>query len=115
MKLLSAILVGASGLLLLSGCGHVHKVEGVEEKSEIPAGVRVGIGGKEVKDGDTLIVSKKTCQKRKRSGPRGGSVQKCNTDRVGEAKVLKVLDHDSAIVEPMGDLKMDDTMTVEKK
>jgi hypothetical protein len=39
----------------------------------------------------------------------------CQDDKVGEARVLKVLDHDSAIVEPDQGLTMDTEMKVEKK
>jgi len=115
MKRLSAVLIVSSSVLLSIGCSHFHKVDGVEGTSEIPSGVRVNIGGTEVREGDTLVVSKKTCQKAKHTRPRGSPIQKCSTARVGTAKVLKVLDHDSAIVEPVGALKMDETMTVEKE
>ncbi len=97
----------------LVGCAHTHPVQGVEKKSEIPDGIRVSIGSKEVKEGETLDVLKTKCRKVLKT--RGGSDQRCTTSKVGEAVVLKVLDHDSAIVEPMNELKMDTDMKVEKK
>lgn len=97
----------------LLGCAHTHPVQGEEKKSEIPAGIRVAIGSKEVKEGETLDVLKTKCRKVLKT--RGGSDQSCNSVKVGEASVLKVLDHDSAIVEPMHGLKMETDMKVEKK
>lgn len=98
---------------LMSGCAHVHKVDGQQEKSEIPAGVRVGIGGKEVKEGDSVLVYKSVCKKVQKV--RGGDYTSCNDQIAGKAVVLKVLDHDSAIVEPKDGLVIDTTMTVEKE
>jgi hypothetical protein len=108
------ILVFAIALCGLSGCVHTHKVQGEEPKSEIPEGVRVGIGGKEVHDGDRVDVLRTVCKTKKHSGVRGRTERVCHDQKLGEALVLKVLDHDSAIVQPQGGLVMDTTMKVEK-
>ncbi len=99
-------------LMLGAGCAHNHKVDGPQEKSEIPAGVRVSIGGKEVKEGDTLHVYKSECHS---VDSNKGMRKSCSDKEIGKAVVLKVLDHDSAIVEPQGGLAMDSSMKVEKK
>lgn len=96
----------------LVGCAHAHTVQGPVEKSEIPAGVQVSIGHKEVKEGDKLDVLSSSCRQ-VRSG-RSMST-KCSDRKVGEAMVLKVLDHDSAIVEPQRGLVMNTSMKVEKQ
>lgn len=101
------------GMLVLVGCSHHHGVQGNEERSEIPEGVRVGIGGKEVKEGDRVWVLKSDCRMQRRS--RGGPSETCVEKKIGEAIVIKVLDHDSAIVKPDANVQMDNTMTVEKK
>lgn len=105
--------VGILVLLSTVGCAHSHKVEGPQEKSEIPAGVRVAIGGKEVKEGDLLAVYKATC--RRVSQGRAETVDECKDNHVGSAIVLKVLDHDAAIVSPQNGLVMDTSMKVEKQ
>ncbi len=98
-------------------CGHgVHKVEGEEKPSEIPAGIRVQIGGKEVTAGEKVDVLKQTCSPTTIPVRGGGmKTQRCKNQKVGEATVLKVLDHDSAVVSPNGDLQIDSKMLIEKK
>lgn len=95
------------------GCAHTHSVQGNEQKSEIPEGVRVAIGSSEINEGDKVDVFRSVCKKVHRA--RGGTTNSCRDDKVGEARVLKVLDHDSAIVEPDQGLAMDTNMKVEKK
>lgn len=95
------------------GCAHTHSVQGNEQKSEIPEGVRVAIGSTEVKEGDKVDVLHSVCKQVRRH--RGGTGTSCSDQKVGEALVLKVLDHDSAIVEPDQGLTMDTNMKVEKK
>lgn len=95
------------------GCAHVHQVEGSVAKSEIPEGVMVGIGGQEVSEGDKVSVMQSVCKMV--NGPRVGKFKKCRYVRTGEALVLKVLDHDSAIVRPAEGMVMDNSMRVEKQ
>lgn len=109
-SLLTIIAIGAAAGMM--GCAHVHKVDGPQEKTEIPAGIKVGIGGSEVKDGETVRVLKSVCKKVNRN--RGGSINQCNFQEVGKATVLKVIDHDSAIVEPIDGVAIDSSMRVEK-
>ncbi len=98
----------------LAGCAtHNHKVEGVQTRSEIPEGIRVGIGSKEVKEGDKVSVLRSECTQGP-SGARGGTRTTCRDIKVGEALVLKVLDHDSAIVRPDSGVAMDSKLKVEK-
>lgn len=113
MRLQFLTLLLTSTSYLLSGCGHMHKVDGPQAKEELPSGVRVGIGGKEVNEGDTLSVFKPKCHKIARG--RRGTETECHDKEIGKAKVLKILDHDSAIVEPQNGLVMDNTMKVEKQ
>lgn len=108
--ILLSILIGVFGA---SGCAHIHPVQGAEQKSEIPEGVRVSIGSSEVKEGEKVDVLRPVCKKVRR--PRGGSKNSCKDQKVGEARILKVLDHDSAIVEPDQGLTMDTGMKVEKQ
>ncbi len=101
--------------LVLSNCAHSHKVEGPQVAAEIPAGFRVHIDSKEVKEGDKVNVFRRTCKTLK--GPARGRIEsgpKCNNQKIGEATVLKVLDHD-AVVSPDADLVMEEGMFVEKK
>lgn len=98
----------------LAGCAtHDHKVEGAQARSEIPEGIRVGIGSKEVKEGDRVSVLRSECTERS-SGRAGGSRTSCRDIKVGEALVLKVLDHDTAIVRPDLGVVMDSKLKVEK-
>lgn len=97
----------------LSGCAtHNHRVEGTQARSEIPEGIRVGIGSKEVKEGERVSVLRSECTER--SSARGGSRTSCTDVKVGEATVLKVLDHDTAVVRPDAGVTMDTKMKVEK-
>lgn len=112
MKRIIQLAVVITAVVGLSACAHTHDVKGPVEKSEIPAGVQVNIGQKEVKEGDKVNVFRSVCR---RTGSGRNSSTKCNDVKMGEAVVLKVLDHDSAIVGPQGDLKIDSSMTVEKQ
>lgn len=107
------ILIASISILTL-GCAHSHKVEGPQEESVIPAGMKVGIGSKEITDGDKVQILKTICQKVVGASKAGRTYQSCKTLKIGEAVVLKVLDHDSAIIKPDGDLIIDQTMKVEK-
>ena len=93
-------------------CAHQHAVQGYEQKSEIPEGLRVTIGGAEVKEGDRIRFFNTTCKKV--GGVRSGTREVCRDDNVGEGTVLKVLDHDSAIVRPDDGVKVDEETEVEK-
>lgn len=107
------ILIALFSTLTLS-CAHTHKVHGPQEQEVIPAGIRVGIGGKEIKDGDKVQILRTVCQKIVGASKTGRTTQSCSTSKIGEATVLKVLDHDSAIIKPDQDLIIDTTMKVEK-
>lgn len=107
------LLILMTGAYMASGCAHNHYVQGPEEKSEIPEGVRVAIGSTEVKEGEKVDVFRSVCKKVYRG--RRGARTSCLDDKVGEARVLKVLDHDTAIVEPEQGLTMDTSMKVERK
>jgi len=113
MKAKIVLLSVLTGAFWASGCAHTHSVQGPEQKSEIPEGVRVSIGSSEIKEGEKVDVLRSVCKKVRR--PRRGSVNSCTDQKVGEARVLKVLDHDSAIVEPDQGLTMDTGMKVEKQ
>jgi len=99
-------------LALSAGCAHIHKIDGPQAKSEIPEGIRVGIGGSEVKEGDKVAVMKSVCKSVSRG--RAGKFNECHYQKSGEALVLKVLDHDSAIVRPDDGVKIEGDMRVEK-
>lgn len=101
-----------TGLVFQSGCAHLHPVDGAVAKSEIPEGFQVRIGGAEVAEGEKVTVLQPVCTRKARV--RGGTINECKDVKAGEATVLKILDHDSAIVQPDGDFKMDRTMKVEK-
>ncbi len=107
-------LIVASIQIGVAGCGHIHEVQGPVTKSETPEGIQVGIGGKEVKEGDRVIVVNSVC-KLVFKGARAGKMNECHYEKTGEAVVLKVLDHDSAIVRPDDGVKIETGMTVEKK
>lgn len=115
MKKLITITTTLISLTILSSCAHTHKVQGTQEKEEIPAGIRVGIGGKEIKEGDKVKVLKTECQTTQAASKRATSVKACKDIKVGEATVIKVLDHDSAIILPENNLQIDNTMKVEKQ
>lgn len=99
--------------LFLYSCSHIHKVDGPVQKSEIPEGVQVNIGGSEVKEGDKVSVLRSVCKEV--PSDKAGTKDKCQSVKAGEALVLKVLDHDSAIVRPDKGVTIDKEMKVEKK
>ena len=99
---------------LTAGCAHKHTITGNQDADVIPEGIRVSIGSPEVKDGDSVDILKRTCKK-KFTGPRGGiTTATCQLDKVGEALVLKVLDHDSAVIRPLVNAEITSDMIVEK-
>lgn len=113
MKMIITVVTMTALGTVFSGCSHgTHEVDGVQARDEIPEGIRVRIGGTEVTDGDKVDVFRTSC--RTYSSPKNGS-EKCKSIKIGSALVLKVLDHDSAIVQPEDGLVMDSSMTVEKR
>jgi hypothetical protein len=100
-------------LFLSTACAHSHPVEGPEKQSEIPEGIRVAMGGSELKEGERINVTKSECTKEFRG--RQGNVKKCISKKIGEATVIKILDHDSAIVKPDDGVAMDKDTRVEKQ
>lgn len=94
------------------GCAHYHKVDGKQEAAAIPAGTRVQIGSKEVKEGDKVKVFAKSC--RRVANDRVGYRTDCQMNELGSAIVLKVLDHDLAVVQADNDLSITEEMVVEK-
>lgn len=101
-------------LFLLSvGCAHNHKVEGIHSTDEVPAGFKVSIGKAEISDGEVVDVFAPSCHIV--VGGHGQKKKECHSKKVGQAKVLKVLDDKSAIIEPLNDLKLNSEMNVEKQ
>ena len=96
---------------LTSACAHTHRVEGNQEKSEIPEGVRVGIGAEEVVEGERVAVISEEC---KTVGSVRGPRKECGNTKLGHAVVLKVLGSHVAVVRPEDGLVMDESMQVEK-
>lgn len=98
------------------GCAttHRHVVDGPQSADKIPEGFRVRIGSTEVKEGDKVGVFREICKSRRSGGRHGGSSQSCSNEKVGEASVIKVLDHDSAVVQPDAGITVEPTMLVEK-
>ncbi len=114
MKKIFACIFGIlTGFGLLGCASHDHIINGRQPASYIPAGFRVAIGSKEVNIGDTVNVFKSVC--RTGTSVRAGTVERCLDEKVGEAVVLSVIDHDTAIVESKNGLVMDQSMKVEKK
>ena len=60
-----------------------------------------------------MNVLTEVCTEKKRL--RAGPIKECKTEKRGEALVLKVLDHDLAIIEPLNGLVMEASMKVEKQ
>lgn len=114
MKFLIPILILSSSIASV-GCSHTHKIDGVQGADTIPAGIRVRLGSAEVKDGDDVDVFKPVCTMSIGNGRRGGPIKKCVNEKVGGARILKVLDHDSAVIEPADGLRMISDMIVEKR
>ena len=98
--------------LIVSGCSHTHQIYGSQAKTEIPEGIRVGIGGSEVKEGEKVNVLKTECQQ---VASRMGLRNSCIDKKIGEALVLRILDHDSAIIKPDFAMSIDSAMKVEKQ
>ncbi len=116
MKTLYVVFSLLTVSLATSACGHLpHKVVGNEPASTIPEGVRVRIGEKEVKEGERVNVFTTSCQKEYTPSKGGTEKSHCTRNKVGEAVVVKILDHDSAIVNPNPGLVMSTEMTVEKQ
>ncbi len=93
---------------------HRHSIENLQPVDKIPEGVQVKIGSSEVNEGDRVSIFRKVCIPRRAGHRPRGKTQSCSNKKVGEASVIKVLDHDSAIVQPDSGIIMDSTMLVEK-
>lgn len=111
--LLVFCLVGLSCSII--SCGHMHEIEKPEQANLRPAepGVQVGIGGKEVKAGDRLLVTKRSCVRRYKG--RSGYRNECTYKPIGEAVVLSIIDEDSSMVQPDVGVTIDSSVRVEKK
>jgi hypothetical protein len=95
------------------GCTHLHLVDGPISKTEMPSGIKVGIGSQEVKEGDKVVVIKSVCKTAARG--RVGQINQCFFENSGEARVVSVLGIDSAIVQPDEGVILDSSMRVEKR
>lgn len=103
-----------SGLLGSVNCNHsVHPVTWPQPNLDIPNGVSVGIGGSEVYEGEKLIVLKSTCRSIAKAGP--AKLTECVDREVGAAVVLKILSHETAVVEPLNGLVMNRSMIVKRQ
>ncbi len=93
---------------------HRHSIENLQPADKIPEGVQVKIGSSEVKEGDRISIFRKVCKPRRAGHRPRGKMQTCSNKKVGEASVIKVLDHDSAIVQPDSGITIESTMLFEK-
>ena len=93
---------------------HRHSIENLQPVDKIPQGVQVKIGSSEVKEGDRVSIFRKVCVPRRAGHRPRGKTQSCSNKKVGEASVIKVLDHDSAVIQPDSGITMESTMLVEK-
>lgn len=100
-------------LLTLSACGHFHRVLEPKPTPLAPEGIKVKIGSKEVRAGDQVVVFKSICKSP--STTRGNAPQRCTQKTMGRAKVVEVLDEKTAVIEPIGEFKVDNSMNVEKE
>lgn len=99
--------------LINIGCAHYHKVEGVQERTEIPEGMRVKIGSKEVQEGDFVDVFKAKCTK-KRMHRYDTDFNRCVYEKIGKTQVIKVLTSDTAVVSHPEDFIIDNDMYIER-
>lgn len=100
--------------LLTSGCSHKHVVEGVQEKMEVPAGVRVTIGSSEVVEGDKVDIYRTQCKKKHKDRIDLDDDKVCSNIRLGQGIVTKILSENVAIIQPPQGLEVDREMWVEK-
>lgn len=112
---LPVLILWLSGMTSFIGCSHMHKVDGVQAQDNIPAGIRVRLGSAEVNNGEVVDILIPVCSMSLGAGKRSMPIKKCVNEKVGNARVLKVLDHDSAVIEPLGGLQMSSEMIVEKQ
>jgi hypothetical protein len=95
---------------LLSACTHNHKIV---KQPEVLPGIKVSIGAKEITTNDIVDVFIPKCHVI--IGGRGQKNKECHSTKVGEAKVIEVLDEHHTLVVPLQNLQMSTDMTVEKK
>mgnify|MGYP007100697052 CR=1 FL=1 len=112
MKSTISVLMLVGFVVGLFGCAHSHELENPSEVGDSKNGVRMANGSKEVSEGQRLNVLLIACHRLPaRKDP---SKTPCHNNKVGEAVVQKIIDEDSAIVVPVGELVINKTMTVEK-
>jgi hypothetical protein len=110
---LSKISAAVIALSISVGCAHSHFVEGVQPAQVVPEGTRVRIGSPEVKEGDTVDVFTVVC-KNSYSGSLRDNRRSCDKKKTGQARILKVVDQDSAVATPLDGSKIEPGMLVEK-
>ncbi len=111
---LNLAVLGLSGFILLSGCAHIHQVKSPQTDAEVSAsaGVRVEIGSNEVREGEKVDVLDRKCHETRGTRLREPT---CHYVKVGEARVTRILDSESAIVTPENGMSMRPSMRVEKQ
>lgn len=100
--------------LTSAGCAHRHTVVKSAPDSEFPEGTAISIGSPEVAVGDSVRVYRENCKTISR-GENKSTVGNCARDFVGNAKVVKVLSHKRATVQPQSDFVIEKNMIVEKE
>lgn len=106
------VLLVLSSVGCLFSCAHSHGVDSADPGSSPSSrAMMVEIGSSEVSVGDQVRVVRDECQFQSR-GERGGSKKACQENQMGEAVVVKVIDANSAVVEPVGDTKLEKGMRI---
>ncbi len=115
MKNIKLVTLSLLITVLSFSCAHPHKIESVQEAQEIPKGLKVKIGSKEVQEGDNVDILKRNCVKRVSSKHTTEiNTEKCKFEKIGQAKVLKVLTKDSAIIDAPENFNLSSDLYVEK-
>lgn len=116
MKNLKLITLTLLTIAFTFSCAHPHKIESVQEAQEIPKGLKVKIGSKEVQEGDNVDILKRTCATKRLSSKHTTetNTEKCKFEKIGDAKVLKVLSKDSAIIDMPENFNLSPDLFVEK-
>lgn len=96
--------------LVFLGCAHQHRF--VEKPKESVNTIKVSIGAREVKINDIVDITTQKCLDVIKG--KGQKNKGCQNVKIGEARVVEVLDEDHSLVSPLNNLTFTPEMKVEK-
>lgn len=110
-----ALLIGATAVVVaFASCTHTAHIRGSVALKHSQNEADICLGRNEVKAGDQVILYKNVCRQRMR-GRDGADAPSCSKVKLGEGRILEVLDDHYSVMGVGPDVAFEEGSIVEKK